>query len=478
MVKAKSKVVVSVADGVGGMARVEDRRFQKAWPIAFEVSAPEAENWLTYLSAESERSNWSSSGIEQIEAAENSGSMTLRDRQTGRPQVEIVWSRARNRSLKISAGCTQPSDTSLDEVRTFLDRVNANSSAGRTEPFFRVWHLCYEGLSWKGEIWLDGDLVLSAPSRQYEDAIAGPRVVIVNSVIPAISGTHATALFNVKQRELAVFLSVVTGKHFDVSPNGGHAWTWASGNDGKIDCEVRNLGYWETKFPNSMPSKGSLHDVPLEPVQRPDFELRGIDGSTLELRLPADIVALWQKFQGLSPSKRRQFLEVGSLWQAALSVWAKYDTLRFSLMVAACEALKPADSQFREHNIYHVVEALLGRPRVELLRKLQFNPQDVRSAFLHTGALQGSEFVRHSFASSFKDPSFDDAGWMIAQTTQASIIAWLASDGEVTFPRIQRQPEWRRWIKRNGVALALAGLGVGVIAGLGLAQVLLPRSGR
>jgi len=33
-------------------------------------------------------------------------------------------------------------------------------------------------------------------------------------------------------------------------------------------------------------------------------------------------------------------------------------------MVAACEALKPADSQFREHNIYHVVEALLGQARV------------------------------------------------------------------------------------------------------------------
>jgi hypothetical protein len=472
VVKAKSKVIVSVADGVGGMVPVEDRRFQKAWPISLEASASQAENWLTYLAAEAERWSWSWSGIEQLEAGENSGSVTLRDAQTGRAQVELIWSRERNGSLKVSAGCSQPSDTSLDAIRAFLQRVNADSSAAVIQSFFRVWHLRYTGLPWKGELWLGADLVLSAPSQQYEGALTGPRVIIVNCVVKAISETHATELFAITQRELAVFLSTVAGKYFDVSPNGGHTWTWAQGTDGKIDCEVKNLGYWETSFPSSMPTKGTLHDVPLEPIQRPDFEPRGIDGSTEELCLPADVVALWEKFEKLPPSKRRQFIEVGSLWQAALSVWAQYETMRFSLMVAACEALKPADSQFREHNIYDVVEALLGQPRVEQLRKLRFKPQDVRSAFLHTGALHGSEFVRHSFASGFKDPSFDEAGKLIALTTQAAIIAWLASDGEVTLPRVKRQPKWRRWTKRNGPILALAALGVGVILGFGLAQMM------
>jgi hypothetical protein len=78
---------------------------------------------------------------------------------------------------------------------------------------------------------------------------------------------------------------------------------------------------------------------------------------------------LWQAFAGLSPDRRRQFLRVGSMWQLALSLGHEYQTARFAWMVAACEVLKPADSQFRDNNIYHVVEALLGKPTAELLQE-------------------------------------------------------------------------------------------------------------
>lgn len=38
MVKKKSKAVILVPDGTGGMSRVEDRRFEEGdWPIQFEV---------------------------------------------------------------------------------------------------------------------------------------------------------------------------------------------------------------------------------------------------------------------------------------------------------------------------------------------------------------------------------------------------------------------------------------------------------
>jgi hypothetical protein len=30
-------------------------------------------------------------------------------------------------------------------------------------------------------------------------------------------------------------------------------------------------------------------------------------------------------------------------------------------MVVACEALKPQEKQFKDHNIYQIVEALLGK---------------------------------------------------------------------------------------------------------------------
>ena len=40
MAKTKSKAILSVADGAGGMMEVEDRRFENGdWPIKFEVRA-------------------------------------------------------------------------------------------------------------------------------------------------------------------------------------------------------------------------------------------------------------------------------------------------------------------------------------------------------------------------------------------------------------------------------------------------------
>ena len=87
MGKAKPKAVVMVADGAGGMVQVQDRRFVAAgWPINFEVPTEQADNWLTYLTAECGNRGWSSGGISQMEAKENSGGLTFNDR-TGQPQL-------------------------------------------------------------------------------------------------------------------------------------------------------------------------------------------------------------------------------------------------------------------------------------------------------------------------------------------------------------------------------------------------------
>jgi hypothetical protein len=131
-----------------------------------------------------------------------------------------------------------------------------------------------------------------------------------------------------------------------------------------------------------MPTKGRSQPVPLKAIQRPDFSLRGIDGTEAELHLPEDIVDLWQAFTRLPLDRRRQFLQVGSMWQLALSLGHEYQTARFAWMVAACEVLKPQDPLFRDHNIYHVVDALLGKPKADLLQEQWFRPQDVRNAHL------------------------------------------------------------------------------------------------
>jgi len=289
----------------------------------------------------------------------------------------------------------------------------------------------------------------------------GPRIVIVAAVIDAITEHQALALFNVKLREIAVFLSAILGSYFEVSPNGGSVWTWSNDTDGAVQTELKRLGYWEKALPRAMPAKGAIAPVPLTPVKRPDLERHAIQHH--EIHLPDDALSLWATFDRLPVPKKRQFLQVGSLWQAALYLREKFETTRFALMVGACEAMKPADSQFKEHNLYDVVEALLGKPSVDKLRQLQ--PQDRRSTHLHTGKFHGSEFVDHLLLSNFKDPSFDEASDVLWMTTRACIIAWLANDVELALPRRKQPAPWKPWLKRNAGALIACAFVAGLAAG-------------
>jgi hypothetical protein len=67
-----------VADGVGALLEVVDRRFDRGeWQISFQVPSAEAENWLHHLEFEGERRGWSSAGRSQLQSRENSGSLML-----------------------------------------------------------------------------------------------------------------------------------------------------------------------------------------------------------------------------------------------------------------------------------------------------------------------------------------------------------------------------------------------------------------
>ena len=76
--KSKSKAMIMVADGTGGMTQVKDRRFEAGdWPIRFTVPKEQADTWLRHLSAECQKTKWNCSSIVQLDAKENSGSVTV-----------------------------------------------------------------------------------------------------------------------------------------------------------------------------------------------------------------------------------------------------------------------------------------------------------------------------------------------------------------------------------------------------------------
>jgi hypothetical protein len=120
-------------------------------------------------------------------------------------------------------------------------------------------------------------------------------------------------------------------------------------------------------------------------------------------------------------------------------------TASFALMVVACEALKPADPLYSEHNIYHVIRALLGKEASERLQTLfdptihpKLHPQFIRSAHLNRGELYGSEFARGVMMSNFNDPTFREAAIELLKMTKAAIAEWLRRHGVLRI--VRREP--------------------------------------
>jgi predicted kinase len=134
-------------------------------------------------------------------------------------------------------------------------------------------------------------------------------------------------------------------------------------------------------------------------------------------------------------------------------------------MVAACEALKPADDEFRDHNAYDVVEALLGKSVADQLRSHPVRPQDVRSVLFHRGEFRGDEFVPRYFLTSFDDPTFDEGLRHLARIASNATIEWLKSGGTVVLQPARRRPSIRRRLREYALVLAVLAFVIGWLIG-------------
>jgi hypothetical protein len=458
-VRSKPTAKIMVADGTGGMLAVVDRRFdRRGWPISFQIPAAEAENWFHHLAFECERRGWTNAGMSQLQSRENSGSQMLLN--AGVEKLSVVWDRARGEGLNIRA--RPAADIDLADAQECFRRANERSRAGATEPQYRWSTLEYEGHAWRGELWLGDKLCLGPPSKQYEKASRGPRAVVVDAIVDCISQGQSRHVFSQLLEELAAFLTVVTGTLFHQSRQ-GQVWTWAPTAQG-TDCSVRQLGYFETANRSGMPARGTYLPVPVRPADPPEEEFT----------VPQDIVSLWEKYRTLTEERRRQFLRAASKLQEALLHWDdQRGTASFASMVVACEALKPADPLYSAHNIYDVIDALLGRGASERLRTQLFDPkihpkvhpQSIRSGHLHRGEFHGSEFEHGVTMSNFRDPTFDEATRELFKMTKAAIIEWLCRGGAFTMPARNHKRAWRWWMREYALVMMGLAMATGLFFG-------------
>ena len=113
--------------------------------------------------------------------------------------------------------------------------------------------------SWRGELWLDDKTRFGPPSLQDETATIGPRIVHVDAILECVGEPDTVYARQQMLLEVSAFLSVVAKKAVRLLDQ-GRAWVWTV--DG-MGCEVRSLGYLERANPLKMPSRGTVHEVPL-----------------------------------------------------------------------------------------------------------------------------------------------------------------------------------------------------------------------
>jgi len=438
MPRQKSSAQIHVADGTGGMRQVADLRFEAGeWPIVLVVPASQAENWMAHLSAETEERGWNSSSFSQLDAAENSGTLSVHTANGPSPAtIDIVWERPHGKELQLRARLSGEPLLSLDDARGFINAVSARARAGKTLRAHRQVHLIYDSLPWRGELWLDNDHRLGPPSK-HPDTLLGPQIIIVDAMVKGIGQQGVTANFQRRLHELRVFLSFVLGLKLELGKF-ERGWVYDVNAEGRItDCTLRNIGYVELSPRTEFPIRGCPPPVARRDVTRPGFGPYGIWPDMQEQWVPADIEHLWESFLGLPPAKREHLLRAGNAYLIAESMWPDQRTAYAAFLVVACEALKPIGKRYDRMNVYDVIASLVSTNDAERLRELSLHPQRVRSKHVHRGELVAGELLPMLMHNHFMDPSFDEMLRALSAISRMCLIEWLRCGGTY---RVVRMP--------------------------------------
>ena len=129
------------------------------------------------------------------------------------------------------------SDLSLEEAQQFFSEANEECRLAVTESIYARGTLQYEGLAWRGELWLDDKTRLAPPSLQDETAALGPRYVHVDAILECVGQPDVAKTRQEILLEVSAFLSVVMKRRFDCR-KAARAWVWASDAKGP-KCESR-----------------------------------------------------------------------------------------------------------------------------------------------------------------------------------------------------------------------------------------------
>lgn len=449
--KTKSGAIVTSRNAAGEMTQVEDHRFSDGpWPFKATIPPAQADQWMLHISAEMHSRNWSAAGMGQLDVEANSGSQTISlGGENSGCTIELTWEKERGGRLDVRARPSGNPGTPLEIMRDFFQVVDVRLRSQQRDRAHRRWWFVYEGIPWKGELWLSDSLRLGPPSR-FPESLIGRQVVIVDAVVDGIGWQGIQAEFQRQLRELRLVLSPILGAHLEESRNWDSDWVPEFDEQMRLtDCKLRAVGYTELSVSPGMPERASAPAAARETVARPRLGRLGIWADDRSIRIPHDIEDLWARFNALTHSARQQFLNACNAYDIARSMWPSQRTAYAAFLVVACEALKPTSRRYEKANVYDVIANLASDADARALMSLRLAPQKVRSQHLHRGKLAADEFAPLLFGDPFRDPSFDDMLMRLSQVTRVCLIERLRRSGSLPFALLPRQKKTKKLKRKN-----------------------------
>ena len=410
---------------------------------------------MAHLNAEAEERGWNSSSFSQLNASENSGTLSVHTATGPSPAtLDIVWERLRAKELRLRARPSGDPVLSLAVAHEFIDAIGARVRTGKVLRAHRQALLTYDSLPWRGELWLDDNHRLGPPSK-HPDSLLGPQILIVDAMMEGIGQRGVTANFQKRLHELRVFLGFVLGLKLEMSKF-ERAWAYEVDAEGHFTgCTLRNIGYVELSPQAGFPNRGYTRPVERRDVTRPGLGPYGITPDMHEEWVPGDIEQLWRRFMTLPAAKRDHLLQAGNAYLIAQLMWPDQRTAYAAFLVVACEALKPTGKRYDRMNVYDVVASLVSSSDAQRLRQLSLHPQKIRSEHVHRGKLSAGELLPMLMHDHFMDPSFDEMLRILATVCRICLIEWLRCDGEYEVIRLGRE--------RRGLRSAIVEVIIGVL---------------
>jgi hypothetical protein len=438
----KPSAELRVADGSGGLRKVEDHRFDdRPWSFDFVVSAADATDWMRHLTAELEERDWGWSGVSQLDPSVNTGSLTLNSLPgQAPPSIEIAWQKIRGKALHVRARTGGEPQLDTATAENFFVAVQERAHKGTTLRSHQRAVLSYSGLPWRGELWLDASTRLGPPTG-FPESLLGPQSILVDMIVDGIGRQGVSENFQCRLQELRLFLAILLG--IEARPARSE-YVWVTNLDrtsGQTSTAIALLGYSESNWSPAFPEPGLARPIERRSFSRPGLGPYGITGDMTERWIPADAETLWKQFNDLSPVRKKQLLQAANAYTVAQSLWPDQRTAYAAFVVVACEALKPIGRKYEDLNVYDVIASLYSEEEALALRqKYTAHPQRVRSDHVHRGKLEAGELGPLLLGDFFADPSFDEMLRRLTSTVRVCLIEWLSCKGEYAVHRIRPKP--------------------------------------